>query len=167
MKKITRKKLEEALVQECLDQSRYLTYAERAREEGFSGIARLFQTIAFSERVHSKKFLKLLGELGSTKENLQYCLESEKYQTEEFYPSVFELAGMMNEIEPLVGYHSAQQTENIHSKLFERALESINDGKDLSLSAIHICKNCGFTLEGSPPPTCAICGLPKENFKEF
>lgn len=167
MRKITKQKLEEALVQECLDHVKYLIYAEKAKEEGLANVARLFQTLAYAERIHAKRFLKSLGELGSTRENLARCFENEKYEAEEMYPALFELSGMMNEVEAQIGFHGAQQTESIHAGLLARAQESMDAKKDVIVAEVHICKSCGFTLEGSPPPSCPICGMPKSNFKEF
>lgn len=167
MRKIIRKKIEEALNQKCIDQARYLTYAEKAKKDGDKNLARLFQTIAYSERVNSKRFFNLLGELGNSKENLLLCLENEKYQSEEFFPSLFELAGMMNSTDLLTGFSDCAQSESSHSKLLEKALEFINSSKQTSFESLYVCSNCGFTLEGNLPPICNTCGLPKDTFKEF
>jgi len=167
MKKIIKKKLEEIFLLECSDQTRYLAYAEKAKEEGHANIARLFHTIAYSERIQAKRFLKFLGELGNSRENLLLCLENEKYQSEEFYPALFELAGMMNEADSLSTFYSNIQTETVHVKLFEKALESLHRGEDIYIDKIYICSNCGFTMEGTANSVCSGCGLSSTNFKEF
>lgn len=167
MRKITGKKIEESMLQESLDYTKYLIYAEQAKEENFVHIARLFQTIAHSERILFRRFLKLSGELGSTAENIISSLEKESFKADEFYPAMFELAGMMNETDAQLLFNNAQQTKNIHRKLFERAVEALSQDKDIPLSGIYVCKNCGFTLEGQPPASCAVCGISRENFKEF
>ena len=167
MRKIIRKKIEEALIQECMDQARYLTYAEKAKKDGDNNLARLFQTISYSERIHSKRFFNLLGELGDSRENLLLCLENEKYQSEEFYPALFELAGLMNSTDLLTGFSDCSKSEKAHSTLFEKALELINSGKQVAFSSLYVCSNCGFTVEGHLPPICDICGMSQDIFKEF
>ncbi len=167
MRKIVREKLTEAICNESLDYARYLIYAEQAKEEGLLNIARLFQTIAYSERIHFRRLLKYIGEIGTTSENIDFSFENESYQAEEFYPSLFELTGMMNETDSQILFNNAQQTENIHKKLFMRAAQSVSEKKDITISGIYVCRNCGFTLEGTPPYLCAVCGVSKENFKEF
>lgn len=167
MKKITEQNLRNAFSSESQDYTRYLIYAEKAREEGFHNIARLFQTIAYAERVHARKYLLCIDELSGTEENLKRSLDSEKFQVQELYPSLFEVAGMQNEVEAQIGFHGSQETEQVHAALLRKALDSIQASKDVTIGEIHICRNCGFTLEGEPPTTCPICGMPKERFKDF
>ncbi|MDQ7822938.1 MAG: rubrerythrin family protein [Candidatus Eremiobacteraeota bacterium] len=167
MKKIAEQKVREALASECLDHMRYLIFAEKAKEEGYHNIARLFQTIAYAERIHARKYLLTLQDVGTTKENLLSSLAEEKFQSEELYPALFEIAGFFKEVEAQIGFHGAQQSEQVHTALFQKALETIEAQKDIILGEIHICRNCGFSLEGSPPPTCPVCGMAKEKFKQF
>ena len=167
MRKITEENLRNAFSSESRDYTRYLIYAEKARDEGFHNVARLFQTIAYAERVHARKYLLCLDELTDTVENLKKSLENEKYQVEELYPALFEVAGLQNEVEAQIGFHGAQETEQVHAALLRKALDSIQNSKDVVIGGIHICKNCGFTLEGEPPTNCPNCGMPRERFKEF
>ena len=167
MKKITESNLKFAFTSECNDYVRYLLYAEKAKEEGFQNLTRLFQSIAYAERVHAKKYLLSQGELGNSANNLENALNNEKFQVEEMYPAYFEVAGMQNEVESQISFHCSVEVEQIHATLFQKAKESISGNKDIILGEIHICTNCGFTLEGEPPASCPVCGIPKERFKTF
>lgn len=167
MKKITDTNLASAFYSECNDYVRYLLYAEKAKEEGFLNLARLFQSVAYAERIHAKKYLLSKNELGSSKENLENALKSEKFQIEELYPAYFEVAGLQNEIESQISFHCSLEAEQVHAALFQKAQETLSENKDIILGEIHICSNCGFTLEGEPPANCPACGIPKEKFKTF
>lgn len=167
MKKITQQNIKNAFSSESEDYMKYLIFAEKAKEEGFSNVARLLQTIAYAERVHARKYLLCLDGLSNTEENLKASLDNEKFQVEELYPSLFEVAGIQNEVEAQIGFHGSQETEQVHAKLLQKALDSVHQNKDVTIGDIHICKNCGYTLEGEPPTNCPICGMPRERFKEF
>jgi rubrerythrin len=167
MKKIVEQSLKTAFASECQDNMRYLIFAEKAKEEGLHNLARLFQSIAYAERVHAKKYLQCLNEIGSSKDNLQTSFNNEKYQMDELYPSFFEVAGLQNEVEAQIGFHCSQEAEHIHTTIFQKATESIQGNKDVVLGAIHICRSCGYTLEGEPPANCPVCGIGRESFKEF
>ncbi|MGV8123976.1 MAG: rubrerythrin family protein [Candidatus Xenobiia bacterium LiM19] len=167
MKKVTEQSLKTAFSNESQDNMRYLLFAEKAKEEGFNNLARLFQSIAYAERVHAKKYLQCLNDISSSQENLQTALTSEKFQIEELFPSFFQVAGLQNEVEAQIGFNCSLETEQVHAMLFSRALENVQQGKDIILGNIHICKSCGYTLEGEPPPTCPVCGLARDTFKSF
>ncbi|HPK54772.1 MAG TPA: ferritin family protein, partial [Smithellaceae bacterium] len=56
---------------------RLKVYAEKAEQEGYRQIARLFRVIAFSEEIHGSRALRVLKEIKSTEENLAASFESE------------------------------------------------------------------------------------------
>jgi rubrerythrin len=167
MKKVTEQNLKTAFANESQDNMRYLLFAEKAKEEGLHNLARLFQSIAYAERIHAKKYLMALDEMRDSKNNLLCAISIENHQTEEIYPSFFEVAGLQNEVEAQIGFHGSQEAERIHHTILQKALETVSLDRDIVLGAIHICRTCGFTLEGEPPTNCPVCGIGRESFKEF
>ncbi len=57
--------------------------------------------------------------------------------------------------------------KKMHKMIYEKALESVNSGKDPELGPIQVCEVCGYTLEGDAPDVCPICGALKEKFTAF
>ncbi|HOX00395.1 MAG TPA: ferritin family protein, partial [Deltaproteobacteria bacterium] len=55
---------------------RLKVYAEKAEQEGYPQLAKLFRVISFSEELHGKRALRLLKEIRSTEENLAASFES-------------------------------------------------------------------------------------------
>ena len=70
--------LERAVTGEAKAALRLKVFAEKAEQEGFPQVARLFRVIAFSEEIHGARNLKLLKEIKSTEENLEYSFRSEE-----------------------------------------------------------------------------------------
>ena len=55
----------------------------------------------------------------------------------------------------------------MHKKLYEKALDAVNSGKDVTLSAIQVCELCGYTVEGEAPDKCPLCSASKDKFTAF
>jgi rubrerythrin len=51
--------------------------------------------------------------------------------------------------------------------LYEKALKSINLGKDVDLGPIQVCEVCGYILEEEAPEICPICCALKDKFTAF
>ncbi|MBS3943152.1 MAG: Rubrerythrin-2, partial [Dethiobacter sp.] len=61
MFKMTEKTLLEAFAGESQANTKYQIYSEMARDDGRHNIARLFEAIAYAERVHARNHLRALG----------------------------------------------------------------------------------------------------------
>ena len=79
---------------------RYMIYAERARQEGFSNVARLFTAVAFAEKIHATNHYRNIANKGgaitissaifgseNTSENLQAGIDGETFEINEMYPA--------------------------------------------------------------------------------
>ncbi len=71
---------------------RLKVYAERAEEEGYPQIAKLFRVIARSEEIHGARALRLLKETKTTEENLAESFQSERGVAEVAYAEFVRLA---------------------------------------------------------------------------
>ena len=58
----------------------------------------------------------------------------------------------------------ANEAEQSHADFFEKALESLKQGKDIQVTDIHVCSVCGNTIEGELPEKCPVCGEARDKF---
>jgi rubrerythrin len=61
--------LKEAFAGESQANHKYLAFAEKAQEEGYPQVARLFRATADAETVHAHAYLRVMGGINSTQEN--------------------------------------------------------------------------------------------------
>lgn len=163
---MTENNLKSAFAGESQAHIRYLIFAEKAEEEGFKNVARLFRAIAYAEIVHATNHYNVLGMIRTTAENLQEAIDGETYEVNEMYPAYNAVAKLQNEIGAQRTMEWALHAEKIHISLYEKARQSVEAGKDISFEAIYICSVCGYTSE-KEIERCPLCGAPKEKIKKF
>ena len=146
---------------------KYLAFAEKADKEGFPQVANLFRAAAEAETIHAHNHLRVLGGIKSTKENIQAAVEGEHHEFTEMYPEFIEDAKAEDNKGAERTFNYANEVEKIHHKLYETALEAVENGKDLEKQDIYICPVCGYTHEGKPPEKCPVCGTVKKMFKKI
>lgn len=166
MKKMTEKNLKEAFAGESQAHMKYLAFAQKAEAEGKPNIAKLFRATAFAEQVHAINHLRVLGDIGTTEENLQSGVEGEDFEIEEMYPAYDAVAKLQQEKDAIRTIHYAIEAEKIHSSFYSKAKQKIKENQDIDLEKINICPVCGYTSEEAPD-TCPVCGAKKEKFVEF
>ena len=167
MREMTKQFLQAAFAGESQAHIKYLIFAEKAEQEGFPNIARLFRAIAYAEFVHAKNHLTELNMVGSTKDNLQAAVDGETFEVQEMYPAYHEVAKLQGEQGAVRSFNYALEAEKIHAGLYAKARQAAAEGKDIQIGRVYICPVCGYTVEGEAPDRCPICGAPKERFKEF
>lgn len=167
MRKMTEENLKNAFAGESQAHMRYLIFAEKADEEGFPNVARLFRAIAYAEQVHAANHYSVLGMISNSAENLQVAIDGETYEVNEMYPAYNAVAKLQEEKGAERTTEWALQAEKIHSGMYQKAKQAVESGKDLMLCDVCICTACGYTAEGEAPDRCPICGAPKEKFKKF
>ena len=167
MRKMTEESLKAAFAGESQAHMRYLIFAQKAEEEGFPDLARLFKAIAFAEQVHATNHFKAMGQLGSSSENLEVAIDGETFEVEEMYPAYDAIARLQGEKEAQRSIHYALEAEKIHAAYYRQAKQGVDAGKDLEIGQIYICSICGYTGEGEPPDRCPICGASREKFQTF
>ncbi len=167
MKKMTEKGIEEAFAGESMANMKYLAFAKKAEDEGKPNVARLFRAIAYAEQVHAVNHLNVLGNIGSTSENLQTAIDGENFEVEEMYPAYNAVAKLQNEKNAIRSIHYAIEAEKIHSAMYTTAKQTVDSGEDLKFGEIYICPICGYTAEDHLPDNCPVCGAKKDIFKQF
>ena len=163
----TEEGLKEAFAGESQANRKYLAFAQKADQEGFPQIAKTFRAAAAAETVHAHNHLKVLGGIKSTKENIQAAVEGEHYEFTKMYPEFLEAAKNEGNKDAERTFNYANEVEKVHHKLYEAALEAVENGKDLEKNDIYICPVCGYTHEGEPPEKCPVCGAVKKVFKKI
>jgi rubrerythrin len=159
----TEKNLQEAFGGESQANRKYLAFARKAEDEGFRQIAKLFRAAADAETVHAMNHLRALGEVKSTKENLQAAVGGETYEFESMYPPMIEDAKAEGNRKAEISFQYANEVEKIHADLYREALETIGGETEKDY---YVCQVCGNTVEGEPPDKCPICNSPKKMFKK-
>ena len=172
MKKITESNLMSAFAGESQARMRYILFSERAEREGFANVSRLFEAIAYAEKVHARRGFENLSHLeggfstvsmagfgpGSTEKNLSIALEGEAFEVEEMYPAYISVAEKQ-------GW--AYEAEKVHIEMFRNAAESVRSGQDPEIPDIWVCEGCGSTVEDEAPEVCPICGAKRDRFRGF
>lgn len=159
----TEKDLQDAFAGESQANRKYLAFAKKAEEEGFSQAAKLFRAAAEAETVHAHNHLKELGGIKSTKENLEAAVGGETYEFESMYPAMIEDAKGEGNTEAARSFHLANEVEKIHAALYKKAIENLGNDEEIDY---YVCQICGNTVEGAAPDECPICGATEKMFKK-
>jgi rubrerythrin len=181
MNEMTASNLRSAFGGESQAHMRYKIWGNRAKEEGFKNVSRLFEAIAYAEQIHATKHFKTMKDvsgaflvpsmagfgLGKTSSNLQGAIEGETYEKDQMYPAFHTVAEFQKEKEAVQSFTWAWETEKAHAKLFTKAKRAVDKGTDLQIGPVYICELCGYTMETDPPEKCPVCGIPKKDFREF
>ncbi len=160
----TNENLKSAFAGESQANRRYLAFAKKAEEEGFTQIAKLFKAAAEAETVHALNHLRITGQIQSTLENLETAVFGETYEFKEMYPKYIDTAKQEGNKQASWSFDVANQVEQMHAKLFKKAMETLKNKKPMEKVDYYVCGVCGNTIEGEAPDKCPICGSPKEKF---
>jgi len=156
--------LKEAFAGESQANRKYLAFAKKADEEGLFQVARLFRAAAEAETVHANNHLTVLKGVKSTEENLKAAIAGEVEEFKEMYPAFLKVAEEENNKEAYWTFNVANQVEEIHAELYQKALDSIGENVEV---IYYVCNFCGNTVEKESPVICPICGAPKLEFKKI
>jgi rubrerythrin len=148
--------LREAFAGESQANQRYLAFAARAERDGLPNIAQLFRTTAAAERIHAEGHLKSLDGVLSTADNLEAAIEGETYEFTTMYPPMLEQAVKEDhKAKRMLGF--AVEAEQVHARIYQKALEAVRRGEDLPDTEFYLCTVCGHIELGKPDKPCPIC----------
>ncbi|GAB6190726.1 rubrerythrin family protein [Desulfocastanea catecholica] len=153
----TTENLHDAFAGESQANQKYQAFAKKAEKEGFANIAKLFRTTAEAERIHAEGHLKSLDMIASTAENLQAAIDGETYEFTEMYPPMVELAKADGHKAKTM-FKFAVDAEEVHARIYAKALEAVKAGVDLDVTDFYLCPVCGYIELGNPPEKCPVCG---------
>lgn len=147
---LTADELQRNFVRGSLAQIAYHAWAAQAKRERRFNIARLFEAMAAARTARAEYAFRQMNEIGTTTQNVLRALNS-------LEPEAI-VTG------PITG------TSPLTRELITRALNALNDGRDLranELGDLYVCCNCGDMREDYITSACPICGTVAEAHKAF
>lgn len=144
--------------------NRDIAFARKADEEGYSQVAKLFRAAAESETVHALNHLQVIGDVKSTRENVEAALTGETLEFREMYPEYLGIARREANKQATWSFEVANKVEQVHAGLFGRAAKALTEGKEPTQTDYYVCGDCGNTVEGAAPERCPVCGAPKAKY---
>lgn len=156
--------LKNAIAGESQANRRYLAFARKADEDGFSQVAKLFRAAAEAETVHALNHLRIAGDVRSTAENLEGAIAGETFEYKKMYPEYIAVAKQEKNQQATWSFDVANRVEEVHAGLFSNAVQAFKSNKHLAQVDYYVCGVCGNTVEGEAPEKCPICGSPKSRF---
>ncbi|TFG90601.1 MAG: rubrerythrin family protein [Syntrophobacterales bacterium] len=143
---------------------RLKAFADKAGEEGYPQLARLFRAISFSEEIHGRRALRLLRDIGTTEENLTESFESEERIAGVAYGEFVKIAEEAGDRASALYFSQSKDVEDVHAKLYKEAMDDILEERE---TTYYVCTVCGYVSDGVLPDQCPICGVKKEKFEGF
>lgn len=167
----TKKNLEIAFSCESQARSKYTYFASIAKKEGYEQIGEVFSKIADNEKEHARMWLKYLGGIKTTVENLQSAAEGEKYESETMYDKFSKIAAEEGFFEISEKFLRVGDIEGKHEERFSKLVQNIktNEVFEKKLEVcIWECRNCGYIHYGLKAPLmCPVCSHPQSYFEMY
>ena len=160
----TDENLKSAFAGESQANRRYLAFAKKAEEEGFTQASKLFKAAAEAETIHALNHVRISGEVKSTMDNLNAAVSGETHEFKKMYPEFISVAKQENNRQAAWSFEVANKVEQIHAGLFQKAIDAMKAKNEMAEIDYYVCSVCGNTVEGSAPDRCPICGAPKDKF---
>lgn len=153
---------------ECAARSRYDFYSSAAKKEGLEQIAALFALTAQNEAAHAKLWLKELGMLGTTAENLAAAAEGEHHEWAQMY-NEFAHDALKEGFEALAGrFRMIADIEQHHEQRYRALLHNMKTAQVFQKEDCRVwqCRNCGHIAVGNAAPeVCPACRHPQGFFE--
>ncbi len=164
MDDLIRDAMHQAYAGESKASLRLKVFAEKAEQEGYPQLAKLFKVISFSEELHGKRALRLLREIKSTEENLADSFESETRVAGVAYDEFIKRAEETGDRAASLYFSQSRDVEEIHAKLYKEAMDHVLEERD---TTYYVCDVCGYVSDGILPEECPVCGAKKDRFVTF
>jgi rubrerythrin len=174
--------LKAAFTGESTASAKYAAFALKAKEEGLTQIALLFEAASKAENIHATNHKEVLKEMGveapavdpkfevkTTKENLEDAIKGESYEMATMYPGFIETAMTEKADKAKKSFTWANDTEKKHHEFYQAALNALNDNNVASLpNEFYVCPKCGNTFEApNVDKNCSFCMTSSEKFIVF
>ncbi len=165
----------------------YAAFAEKALEEKYYSVARLFSALSESESVHARNFKNILNDLGvklenftepdikvgDTKTNLKWALKVELSEIDTNYPKLIKRIkpeGNKRALEDITyAWESEMQHRDLIKKMksalwlfFGKIVDKLKEAKEY-----YVCQRCGSTVFKLPEKSCVICGSPVSMYTQI
>ena len=151
---------------------KYRIYADRARHEGYQGIAAIFEETSLNEQAHAAVWLRYIhgGNYRKTLENLKDAQAGEAYEWSTMYADYAKIAREEGFEEIARRFEMVADVEKRHDNRYQNYIAQVSENavfsKEQSIS--WICLNCGFVYEGKiAPKLCPVCSYPQDYFELY
>ena len=155
--------LMEAFAGESQANRKYLAYSKKAEKDGNINAAKLFRAASDAETIHALKHFEVAGKIGSTVDNLKDAVAGETHEYKEMYPDFVKEAEAEENKAALRSFNFAMRAEEVHAKLYQEALESLDQTEEIFY---YLCPVCG-NIETFQPEKCSICGVSGDKFIKY
>ena len=138
------------------------------REEGYEQIAEIFLKTADNEKEHAKMWLKHLGGIGTTAENLAAAAAGENYEWTDMYDGFAKVAEEEGFTQIAYQFRAVAAIEKAHEERYRALLNNVEMQKvfEKSEETIWECRNCGHLVIGKKAPgVCPVCAHPGSFFE--
>lgn len=160
--------LKTAFAGESMARNRYTYFASQAKKDGCEQIAALFSETADNEKEHAKIWLKELGEIRATDDNLLAAAEAERGEWTRMYAGFADTADAEGFPELAARFRAVAAIEKRHEERFRTLAYNLENGFVFAKNDIRIwvCRNCGHIEIGQTvPDECPVCSHPKSYFE--
>jgi rubrerythrin len=160
----TENNISKAILDECEANRRYIFFADKAEEEGYPQVARMFRAIAEAESVHVRNHFNAIDAIGTTRDNLTAASMIEHREFSGMYPNFIEKAKEEKNDRAELAFQRANAVEKGHHAFFEAALAAIKEGNQPEDAEYYVCQVCGNTVTVEAPDKCSVCGAVAKAF---
>lgn len=159
----TLRNLMEAFAGESQANRKYLAYSKKAEKDGKMNAAKLFKAASDAETLHALKHFEVAGKVKSTVDNLKDAVAGETHEYKDMYPDFVKEAEAEGNKAAVITFTFAMKAEEVHARLYQEALENLDDTTEVFY---YLCPICG-NIEKARPGKCSICGVPGDKFIEY
>lgn len=175
----TVKNLKESINGETTASAKYAAFSQKAMEEGYDTIAKLFDAASKSEAIHAANHKKVLDEMGetmlvntpmfdveTTEKNVRAAKDGETYEISTMYPDFIKEAKAEKAEKAVKSFTWAFDTEKKHQQFYQLGIEAVAKGSESSMSFEYaVCPVCGNTYEKAKmEDKCGFCMTSKDKF---
>lgn len=159
--------------------AKYLAFAKKADDEGYTKVASLFRAAARAEEIHMNNHSAVIKKMGgtpaadvkpaevkTTAENLKGAIEGETYERDKMYTDFIAEARSNGNTDALKTFNFAKVAEGEHAKLYAEALANLADWKG-GKTTFFVCSTCGYTTTDANLEKCPVDFTPKEKFESI
>src|SRR3989337_2949941 len=135
----TDENLKAAFAGESQANRRYLAFAQKAEEEGYTQTAKLFKAAAEAETIHALNHLRITEQIKSTVDNLGTAVSGETFEFKKMYPEYLTAAKEEDNKQATWSFDVAAKVEQVHAKLFQKAIDALKKKQELEKVDYSVC----------------------------
>ncbi len=164
----TEQNLLTAFAGESQARNKYTYFASVAKKQGFEQIAEIFEITANNEKEHAKLWLKALGGINDTAENLLAAAEGENYEWTDMYARFAKEAEEEGFKQLAYKFREVAKIEKAHEERYRALLKNVEMQQVFEKGEMTMweCRNCGHLVMGTKAPAvCPVCDHAQSYFE--